>query len=873
MPLLDDILATLTGGESLPEAVRKEIAQALACAEDGELVIAEARLLGLADDHPDVAAVFLALGEVRVRRGHDERAVEAYGRAVNLAKNAVDGWLGLGEALVRLGRPEPARDALRRVLSGTTEAALVGRAHAARARLALLAGRAGEAVRELRKATEACPRDRAMAAELGRALLVAGDQEGWRWLVHAAQDCIDGKGPATRAAADLIIEAANTCPEHVAAHNLLRSGLAEISWSGELRARLHAALAGRLAAAGQGDEARALAAQALAGNPDDAFVLAAWRALAESVGDFSGALAAAKREAELGSPAPAATLVRLALAAQSLPDLQSAQERLASEASEMGAALAAWLNGIARESDVLALAPLAAGETARGFLARALAPVAPPAGNLAGLLAHACELATHTPELQSLLPTAMRAAEALQRPLRVAVMGEFNAGKSSFVNALCGAEIARVGVTPTTATINLLRFGEPGGRVHFQDGRVEDRDASGIRSFVAGLDEAAAGAVRMVEIFHPLPVLQKTEVVDTPGTNSLRPEHEKVARAFLAEADAIVWVFSLAQAGKQSERGVLELAHGAGKRVLGVLNKADQASPDEVDQVLTHLGRTLGDRIEALLPLSARNALAAHLAGDQDRWQGTGMPAVHAALQERFFQHAESLKQRTARAALARFVAEAESLAQPAPAEDWQRRRAELDACEARVNAALARERLNLPANLDDGFRRAAVETLAQARPRVWPLGEPRALDADQEYLLDLLEEAIASATAASKAALLAEAADAPPLPIAPMVEMFAAYARGMLAGCLAEDFLRQFLSRPGRVDAQAAAAALTRHLPDAEAELFSPLAAKLREAFAQARADVARQADRQAMAATLLEARLTRPLAELRACLQPDEP
>lgn len=869
MALLDNILASLTGGETIPEAVRKEIAQALACADDGELVIAEARLLGLADDHPELAAVLLALGEVRARRGHDEDAVEAFGRAVNLDKNAVEGWLGLGEALVRLRRSEPARDALRRVLSGTGETNLVGRAHAARARLASAAGRAGEAVRELRKATEACPRDRGLAAELGRALMAAGDREGWRWLVHAAQEFVESKAAASRSEADRLVEAASACPEPAVGQNLLRAALADIAWPVELQARLQAALAGRLAAAGQGDEARGLAAQALANNPDDAFVLAAWRSLAESSGDFSGALAAAQREAELGAPAPASTLVRLALAAQNHSELQEVQRRLAEESAELGAALAAWLNGQARESDVLSLAPLARSEAARRFLVQALAPADPLAGNLAGLLAYACELATRSPELQTLLPAAMRAAEALQRPLRVAVMGEFNAGKSSFVNALCGAEIARVGVTPTTATINLLRFGEPGGRVHYQDGRVEEHDAGEIRGFVAGLDEAAAGAVRVVEIFHPLPVLQKTEVVDTPGTNSLRPEHERVAREFLAEADAIVWVFSLAQAGKQSERGVLELAHAAGKQVLGVLNKADQASREEVAQVLTHLSRSLGDRVVALLPLSARVALSAQLAGEQDRWRGTGMPEIQAALQERFFQHAESLKQHTARAALARFVDQAEALARPAPAEDLARRRAELDACEARVNAGLARERLNLPANLDDGFRRAAAETLALARPRQWPLSEPRGLAADQEYLVDLLEETIASATEATKAALLAEAAGGPALPIAAMIDQFAAYARGTMAGCLAEDFFRQFLSRPGRVDAQGAAAALTRRLPDAEAELFAPLGTKLRGVFAKARAELELQADARAMAEALLEARLTRPLAELRASLQ----
>jgi len=41
MGLLDDILSTLTGGGSLPEAVRKRSRRPLACVDEGELVIAE----------------------------------------------------------------------------------------------------------------------------------------------------------------------------------------------------------------------------------------------------------------------------------------------------------------------------------------------------------------------------------------------------------------------------------------------------------------------------------------------------------------------------------------------------------------------------------------------------------------------------------------------------------------------------------------------------------------------------------------------------------------------------------------------------------------------------------------------------------------
>ena len=45
-------------------------------------------------------------------------------------------------------------------------------------------------------------------------------------------------------------------------------------------------------------------------------------------------------------------------------------------------------------------------------------------------------------------------------------MGEFSSGKSSFVNAFIGADVAPTGITPTTATINVVRYGrERGGRI------------------------------------------------------------------------------------------------------------------------------------------------------------------------------------------------------------------------------------------------------------------------------------------------------------------------------------------------------------------------------------------------------------------------
>src|SRR5687767_15842596 len=43
------------------------------------------------------------------------------------------------------------------------------------------------------------------------------------------------------------------------------------------------------------------------------------------------------------------------------------------------------------------------------------------------------------------------------------VVGEFNAGKSAFINALIGQTVLQEGVTPTTSAIHILKHGDTAG--------------------------------------------------------------------------------------------------------------------------------------------------------------------------------------------------------------------------------------------------------------------------------------------------------------------------------------------------------------------------------------------------------------------------
>ena len=857
MGIIDRIAGTLDelagDGDAGP---REEIALAAALIDRGDLEDAESRLRAVAARFPKLGPAFFHLGRARALRDDLEGAVTAFGKAVDLDREIPEAWAALGDALARLGRTEPARDALRHALALAPAAELRGRAHATLGRVHAEAGQLGKAVRDLHKALELLGDDAEVSLAYGRALARLGEPEADEWLTRSAR--------RPGAPASLFAEAAAATQEAALAEALLREGLARAS--GE--AQLQAALARQLARAGRADEALTLALASVAANPSGPAALAALRESYAAAARWREALAVARREAEVGVVPDAPVRLALALAAH---DRDALVALAAEDASSEAPALRAFLAGTASDDELVALARSAPDEASRRFVVAGGAPLPPPAASLVGLLGWAHAFAARTPTLVALAPAAGRALEAFDRPLLVAVMGEFNAGKSSFVNALVGEEVAPTGVTPTTATVNVVRYGDrSGARVVYHDGTTRELGATFVSHFLRELSDAQASSVRVVEIFHPLETLRRVEIVDTPGLNSIRPEHEKVARDFLVDADALVWVFAIGQAAKASEKEALALAHGAGKHVLGVLNKIDGVSEDDVRAVVRHVQGSVGSLVEEIVPFSATRALAARRAGTVD----DAAAALEGALERRFFGHARALKRATALAALERFVAAAREAAPASVAPDFAARRAALDALDERLRGALARERVALRARIDEAYRVAAFEVRDFVRPRAWPFGEHRADSADVSFLVELLEDAVERATETTRAALYETLAATPGAPadgaaraIDTAIARFGAYAHGVVEGGAVAEFFRSDLPRI-ELDAMAIRNALSRRAPDPERALFAPLARELADVVRRGHAALDDEEAVTNIRRLLHEERLERPLEALAAAL-----
>ena len=185
------------------------------------------------------------------------------------------------------------------------------------------------------------------------------------------------------------------------------------------------------------------------------------------------------------------------------------------------------------------------------------------------------------------------------------VVGEFNSGKSAFINALLGARVLREGVTPTTAVITRLRY-------------------------APAPNERREGP--LLEVGYPLDLLRDVAVVDTPGTNAIVREHEEITSHFVPRADLVLFVTSADRPFTETERAFMERIRTWGKKVVVVLNKVDLLGPEQVVEqmefVRQGVERLLGFRPE-VFPVSARLALSSKIgAGGGAEWTeplpGTG---------------------------------------------------------------------------------------------------------------------------------------------------------------------------------------------------------------------------------------------------------
>ena len=192
------------------------------------------------------------------------------------------------------------------------------------------------------------------------------------------------------------------------------------------------------------------------------------------------------------------------------------------------------------------------------------------------------------------------------------IVGEVKAGKSSFINAILGEKICKEGAIPVTDKVCVLKYGnKPYERV------VED--------FL----------IEQHVDFEPLKTLN---IVDTPGTNSIILQHQKITEDFIPRCDLVLFTTSADRPFTETEREFMKLiSDGWAKKIIFVLNKVDIKEPEEIteiiqyirDQCMQHFGFE-----PKIFPASAKQAFKAKAAKDEAAYKASGFAELEGYLFE-----------------------------------------------------------------------------------------------------------------------------------------------------------------------------------------------------------------------------------------------
>lgn len=197
-------------------------------------------------------------------------------------------------------------------------------------------------------------------------------------------------------------------------------------------------------------------------------------------------------------------------------------------------------------------------------------------------------------------------------PYVLAVVGEFNRGKSSLINALLGMNILPADVTPTTATINRVVYGEtPAARLVMLDGSEETIPFSMLKARVTKLSEeaqAAANCVREAVVSYPTVFCRNNvSLLDTPGLNE-SPQMDELTFRHARTADAVIFLISALAPYSQSEAASLckLLENSSIRHVLFTVSFIDRLTPGE--DVEERVLKSIRNRIQKItFPLIDRN--------------------------------------------------------------------------------------------------------------------------------------------------------------------------------------------------------------------------------------------------------------------------
>jgi len=210
------------------------------------------------------------------------------------------------------------------------------------------------------------------------------------------------------------------------------------------------------------------------------------------------------------------------------------------------------------------------------------------------------------------------------RKPRIALMGEFSAGKSTLANILMREALSPVQITATQRPPIWYAHGDgPPVRIDM-DGTETVIDAEAV-------DAAAIADTRAIRIFAEADILEACDIIDMPGSSDPNITLD-IWQGMLPLADGVLWCSPATQAWRQSEAAMWEEAPAELQaNSLLLLTRIDKIlDARDRQRLVRRVQGEAGGMFRAVLPVSLTEAEAA--GEDPEQLRASGLAAVLEAL-------------------------------------------------------------------------------------------------------------------------------------------------------------------------------------------------------------------------------------------------
>jgi ribosome biogenesis GTPase A len=179
--------------------------------------------------------------------------------------------------------------------------------------------------------------------------------------------------------------------------------------------------------------------------------------------------------------------------------------------------------------------------------------------------------------------------------LHFAVLGQFNRGKSTFINALLQIKALPTSVLPLTSVPTVIEYGaEQRCKIRFLDGSEDlvikdsaEEIEDALRKYVAEENNPKNRLqVKDVYVSCASGLLENgTALIDTPGFGSTHLHNTQTTLDLLIECDAALFLLSADPPMTQTEMEFLRLVKERVPKIFFILNKVDLLTPEGLEEV------------------------------------------------------------------------------------------------------------------------------------------------------------------------------------------------------------------------------------------------------------------------------------------------